>query len=155
VAQKSELDPETLIRLIHSITDGEQTEDALGEVILIVEDNEMTLMLLRDVLSTQGYRVLEASSAEDALVVARAERPQLILMDVQLPGMDGLAALRALRTMPETSGTPIVAVTAFAMKDDQERLLSAGFDGYLEKPVNVRDLPSYVRSHLPPKAVRV
>ena len=125
----------------------------MGELILIVEDNEMTRMLLRDVLSAHGYRILEASSAEDGLVLARAERPQLILMDVQLPGMDGLAALRALRTMPETTGTPVIAVTAFAMKDDRERLLSAGFDGYLEKPVNVRDLPSYVRTYLAPSAV--
>jgi CheY-like chemotaxis protein len=154
MAQKSELDRSTLLRLIHSVTEREEhTEDALGELILIVEDNEMTLMLLRDVLSAHGYRILQASSAEDGLVLARAERPQLILMDVQLPGMDGLAALRALRAMPETTRTPVIAVTAFAMKDDRERLLSAGFDGYLEKPVNVRELPAYVRTYLAPSAV--
>jgi signal transduction histidine kinase/CheY-like chemotaxis protein len=153
VAQKSELDRGTLLRLIRSVTEGEHTEDGLGELILIVEDNEMTRMLLRDVLSAHGYRILEASSSEDGLVLARAERPQLILMDVQLPGMDGVAALRALRTMPETTGTPVIAVTAFAMRDDRERLISAGFDGYLEKPVNVRDLPSYVRTYLAPSAV--
>ena len=154
MAQKSELDRSTLLRLIHSVTEREEhTEDALGELILIVEDNEMTLMLLRDVLSALGYRILQASSAEDGLVLARVERPQLILMDVQLPGMDGLAALRALRAMPETTRTPVIAVTAFAMKDDRERLLSAGFDGYLEKPVNVRELPAYVRTYLAPSAV--
>ena len=131
----------------------EREKDALGELILIVEDNETTLTLLRDVLGANGYRTLEASSAEDALTLARAEGPQLILMDVQLPGMDGLAALRALRAMPEMTATPVIAVTAFAMKDDRERLLSAGFDGYLEKPVNVRELPSFLRTYLALSAV--
>ncbi len=74
-------------------------------------------------------------------------------MDVQLPGMDGLAALRELRARPETMETPVIAVTAFAMKDDRERLLSAGFDGYLEKPINVRELPSFLRSYFSPDAV--
>jgi two-component system, cell cycle response regulator DivK len=124
-----------------------------GELILIVEDNERNLKLLRDLLGAYGYRILEACSAEDALVLARAERPQLVLMDIQLPGMDGLAALRELRAAPETTATPVIAITAFAMTDDRERLLSAGFDGYLEKPVNVRELPSYVRSHIAPSAI--
>ena len=154
VAQKSELDRSTLIELIHSVTTPkEHAEDPLGELILIVEDNAVTLTLLRDVLAANGYRILEAPSAEDGLALARAERPQLILMDVQLPGMDGLTALRTLREMPETMRTPVIAVTALAMKDDRERLLSAGFDGYLEKPVNVRELPSYVRGYLAPSAV--
>lgn len=124
-----------------------------GELILIVEDNERNLKLLRDLLGANGYRILEARSAEDALVLARVERPQLVLMDIQLPGMDGLAALRELRAAPETTATPVIAVTAFAMKDDRERLLSAGFDGYLEKPVNVRELPSYLRSYIAPSAI--
>jgi len=119
-----------------------------GELILIVEDNERNLKLLRDVLGAHGYRIIEAGSAEDALVLARTERPELVLMDIQLPGMDGLAALRHLRATPETEATSVIAVTAFAMKDDRERILAAGFDGYLEKPVNVRELPSYVGSHL-------
>ena len=124
-----------------------------GELILIVEDNERNLKLLRDLLGAHGYRILEARSAEDALVLARAECPQLVLMDVQLPGMDGLAALRELRARPETTETPVIAVTAFAMKDDRERLLSAGFDGYLEKPINVRELPSFLSSYFSPNAV--
>jgi two-component system cell cycle response regulator DivK len=124
-----------------------------GELILIVEDNERNLKLLRDLLGAYGYRVLEARSAEDALVLARAGRPQLVLMDIQLPGMDGLAALRDLRAAPETAATPVIAVTAFAMKDDRERLLAAGFDGYLEKPVNVRELPSYLRSYVGTSAI--
>ena len=150
VAQKSELDRTTLLALIQSVANA---DDTLGELILIVEDNEATLTLLRDVLGAHGYRVLEACSAEDGLALARAELPQLILMDVQLPGMDGLAALRALRAEPETARTPVIAVTALAMRDDRDRLLAGGFDGYLEKPVNVRELPSYVRAHLTPDAV--
>lgn len=123
-----------------------------GELILIVEDNERNLKLLRDLLGAYGYRSLEARSAEEALVLARAERPQLVLMDIQLPGMDGLAALRELRAEPETTSTPVIAVTAYAMNEDRDRLLSAGFDGYLEKPINVRELPSYLRSHIAPTA---
>jgi CheY-like chemotaxis protein len=126
-----------------------------GELILIVEDNERNLKLLRDLLGVHGYRVLEARSAEEALVLARRERPQLVLMDIQLPGMDGLAALRELRATPETRATPVVAVTAFAMNDDRERLLAAGFDGYLEKPVNVRELPSHIRSYIARSAIGV
>ena len=123
-----------------------------GELILIVEDNERNLKLLRDLLGAYGYRSLEARSAEEALVLARAEHPQLVLMDIQLPGMDGLAALRELRAEPETTSTPVIAVTAYAMNEDRDRLLSAGFDGYLEKPINVRELPSYLRSHIAPTA---
>ena len=123
-----------------------------GELILIVEDNERNLKLLRDLLGAYGYRSLEARSAEEALVLARAEHPQLVLMDIQLPGMDGLAALRELRAEPETTSTPVIAVTAYAMNEDRDRLLSAGFDGYLEKPINVRELPSYLRSHIGPTA---
>ena len=123
-----------------------------GELILIVEDNERNLKLLRDLLGAYGYRSLEARSAEEALVLARAEHPQLVLMDIQLPGMDGLAALRELRAEPETTSTPVIAVTAYAMNEDRDRLLSAGFDGYLEKPINVRELPSYLRAHIAPTA---
>jgi len=117
-------------------------------LILIVEDNERNLKLLRDVLGAHGFRTLEAHSAEDALALAHAERPQLVLMDIQLPGMDGVAALRELRAGDGTADLTVVAVTAFAMKDDRERLLAAGFDGYLEKPVDVRALPSAVGAYL-------
>lgn len=119
-----------------------------GELIMIVEDNERNLKLLRDLLGAYGYRTVEARSGEDAIALAHAERPRLVLMDIQLPGIDGVAALRELRRLPETAATPVVAVTAFAMKDDRERLLSAGFDGYLEKPVNVHELRSNVEAYL-------
>jgi two-component system, cell cycle response regulator DivK len=123
-----------------------------GELILIVEDNERNLKLLRDLLGAYGYQTVEARSAEDGIALAREEHPQLVLMDVQLPGMDGLAALQELRASAETAATPVLAVTAFAMKDDRERLLAAGFDGYLEKPINIRELPSCLRSYLAPSA---
>ena len=119
-----------------------------GPMILIVEDNERNLKLLRDLLDVRGYRTVAARSAEEALERARVEAPQLVLMDIQLPGMDGVAALRELRALPQTAAVPVVAVTAFAMKDDRERLLAAGFDGYLEKPIDVRALPSTVNSYL-------
>jgi len=117
-------------------------------VILIVEDNERNLKLLRDVLGVRGYSTIEARSAEEALDRIRADRPHLVLMDIQLPGMDGVAALRELRALPGGDAMPVVAVTAFAMKDDRNRFLAAGFDGYLEKPIDIRALPSAVESFL-------
>jgi CheY-like chemotaxis protein len=123
-----------------------------GELILIVEDNERNLKLLRDLLGAHGYRTAAARTGEEGVAFARAEPPGLVLMDVQLPGMDGVAALHELRAAPETAGTPVVAVTAFAMKDDRERLLQAGFDGYLEKPIDVRALPAYVQALLATEA---
>ena len=91
-------------------------------------------------LGHAGYRVLEAGDAERGIELARAESPDLILMDVQLPGIDGVEALRRLRADAVTSSIPVVALTALAMKEDRERFLAAGFDGYLEKPVSVPDL---------------
>jgi CheY-like chemotaxis protein len=114
------------------------------QVILIIEDNPRNLKLARDILNHVGYRTLEAQNAEDGLALARAERPQLVLMDVQLPGMDGVEALGRLRADPITANLRIVALTAFAMKDDRDRFLAAGFDGYLEKPLDVRAFPGQV-----------
>jgi two-component system cell cycle response regulator DivK len=116
--------------------------------ILIVEDNPRNMKLVRDVLNHAGYPTLEASTAEEGLALARAELPALVLMDVQLPGMDGVEALRCLRADPATAGVPVLALTAFAMKDDRERFLGAGFDGYLEKPLDVRCLPGHVAAAL-------
>ena len=119
-----------------------------GELIMIVEDNERNLKLLRDVLGAYGYRTVEARSGEEAVTLARDEHPELVLMDIQLPGMDGVAALRELRSSASSASTPIVAVTAFVMKEDRDRFLAAGFDAYLEKPVDVRALRSCVESYL-------
>ena len=125
------------------------TAEPNGEpVILIVEDNARNLKLVRDVLNHVGYRTLEAATAEDGLALAREERPGLVLMDIQLPGMDGVEALAQLRSDPATAGVRVLALTAFAMKEDRERFLEAGFDGYLEKPLDVRRLPSQIAAAL-------
>jgi two-component system, cell cycle response regulator DivK len=124
-----------------------------AETILVVEDNEKNMKLVRDVLQFAGFDVVAASSAELGVAMAIERPPDLVLMDLQLPGMDGTEALRQLRDSPRTRSVPVVAVTAFAMKDDRERALNAGFDGYLEKPISVQALPAQVRSFLPSKEV--
>ena len=122
-----------------------------GQRILVVEDNAKNLKLLRDVLQFSGYDVAEARSGEEGVELAGKRTPDLILMDLQLPGIDGIEALRLLRANPTTRSVPVVAVTAFAMKQDRSRVLLAGFDGYVEKPVSVRALPSQVKSFLRPE----
>jgi len=116
--------------------------------ILIVEDNPRNMKLATDVLDHHGYRTLQAVDAEQGLALARTEHPALILMDVQLPGMDGVTALDRLRGDPETSGIRVVALTAFAMRSDRERFLAAGFDGYLEKPIDVASFPRQIEALL-------
>lgn len=116
----------------------------MSATVLVVEDNALNLKLVRDVLGHAGYRVLEAGDAERGIALAREQAPDLILMDVQLPGIDGVEALRRLRSDPGTSSIPVVAITALAMKEDRERFLAAGFDGYLEKPVSVPALADHV-----------
>ncbi len=115
-----------------------------GELILIVEDNEKNLKLARDILQFKGYRTLEATTATQGIELATMHVPQLILMDIQLPDLDGIAALRRLRAEPTMDAIPIIALTAFAMKGDRERFLSAGFDGYMVKPINVREFSEQV-----------
>jgi two-component system cell cycle response regulator DivK len=117
-----------------------------NELILIVEDNEKNLKLVRDLLQVKGYRTLEAGTAELGVELARDHTPQLILMDIQLPGMDGVAALSQLKGHPSTAKIPVVALTAYAMKDDQQRLRAVGFDGHLVKPINIRELLEVVRA---------
>jgi two-component system cell cycle response regulator DivK len=117
-------------------------------VVLVVEDNPRNLKLVRDLLAHAGYDTLEATTGEDGLALARAHRPDLVLMDVQLPGMDGTQVLSHLRADAATARLRIVAVTAFAMKDDRARFLAAGFDGYLEKPINVREFRGQVAALL-------
>jgi two-component system, cell cycle response regulator DivK len=118
------------------------------QVILIIEDNARNLKLVRDILNHIGYATLEADNAEDGLALARAQRPDLVLMDVQLPGMNGVEALGRLRADPLSADIPVVACTAFAMKDDRDLLLAVGFDAYLEKPLNVREFPSQIAAAL-------
>ncbi len=105
--------------------------------VLVAEDNAMSMKLFRDVLQVSGYETLEATTGEQALELATQHGPDLVLMDIQLDGMDGLTALRRLREDDRTASTPVVALTAQAMAGDRERFLGAGFDGYLSKPVDV------------------
>jgi len=107
-------------------------------LILIVEDNKKNLKLVRDVLQVKGYETLEAGTAEDGLKLARALAPDLILMDIQLPGMNGIDALRALRAEPATVAIPVIAITASVMQQDQQEIVRAGFNGFIEKPINLR-----------------
>ena len=109
-------------------------------LILIVEDNEKNLKLVRDVLQVKGYATLEAGTAEDGIKIARDRMPNLILMDIQLPGMSGIEALKALRAEPATAAIPVVAITASVMQQDRQQIMSAGFDGFIEKPVNLKNL---------------
>ena len=119
-----------------------------GELILIVEDNERNLTLVRDLLQYNGYETIEARTAETALELAVARRPDLILMDIQLPDSDGVAALDRLRADARTAPITVAALTAYAMTGDRERFLRLGFDGYVEKPIDSRAFPGQVRTLL-------
>jgi CheY-like chemotaxis protein len=118
------------------------------EGILIVDDNPANLKLARVLLRSEGYEVRTAIDAEEAIEILRAFRPRLILMDVQLPGMDGLELTRRLRADPATAGIIVVALTAYAMKGDEERVLAAGCDGYVAKPIDTRALPGVIADYL-------
>ena len=109
-----------------------------GELILIVEDNEKNRRLVRDVLQYKGYQTIETETGEEGVELARSRRPALVLMDIQLPGIDGITALRQLRDDPTTRTIRVMAVTASAMTQDRQKILSAGFDGYQSKPINVK-----------------
>jgi two-component system cell cycle response regulator DivK len=116
-----------------------------GERVLIVEDNETNMKLFRDVLTAAGYRTLEATTGAEAFELAVEHEPDLVLMDIQLPDGDGIEALRRLRADGRTSSVAVLALTAQAMHGDRDRFLTAGFDGYLSKPVDVLDLIGTVR----------
>jgi len=116
-----------------------------SELILIVEDNERNRKLVRDTLQYTGYRTVETDTAEEGIRLAREHRPDLVLMDIQLPGMDGITALGQLRADPATRGIPVIAVTASVMPQDRQKIMAAGFDGYQDKPISVRELLESVR----------
>ncbi|MFL5981947.1 MAG: response regulator [Gaiellaceae bacterium] len=115
------------------------------ELVLIVDDNEKNLRLARDVLRAAGFRTVEAATGTEAIAVASEQLPAVILMDIRLPDIDGTEAAARLKAAPRTAGIPIVALTSLAMKGDREWFLASGFDGYLEKPISVRELPDQVR----------
>ncbi len=119
-----------------------------GEPILIVDDNAMNLKLTQVLLSSLGYTVRTATNAEEALAALATFRPQLILMDLQLPGIDGLELTRRLKADPATRDICIVALTAYAMKGDEQRAHAAGCDGYITKPIDTRALPGVVAGYL-------
>jgi two-component system, cell cycle response regulator DivK len=118
-----------------------------GEQILVVEDNEKNMKLFRDVLLVMGYRTLEATTGRRAVELAAEHTPHLVLMDIQLPDIDGVEALRRLRADERTASIPVLAVTAQAMQGDRERFLAADFDGYVSKPVNIVEFVGTVRQH--------
>jgi CheY-like chemotaxis protein len=123
-----------------------------GEPILLVDDNPTNLKLVRVLLEGAGYHVRFALDADEALAILHEFRPRLILMDIQLPGMDGLTLTRMLKSNPSMRDIVIVGLTAYAMKGDEERILAAGCDGYLAKPIDTRSLPDVVASFLHPTA---
>ena len=119
-----------------------------GELILIVEDNARSRKLARDVLQYKGYQTVETETGEEALQLARTLHPALILMDIQLPGIDGITALHRLRAEAETRDIPVMAVTASAMTHNRQEILAAGFDGYQSKPINVKEFVQAVQQML-------
>ena len=122
-----------------------------GAQILVVEDNPKNMKLLRDVLRVSGYRTLEASTGEQALMLAIEHVPALVLMDIRLPDVDGVEVLSRLRIDERTASIPVLAVTAQAMRGDSERFKEAGFDGYLSKPVDIDELLTAVERHARPR----
>lgn len=123
--------------------------DPARQRVLVVEDNPRNLKLVRAVLEHSGFDVLEATTGEEGVALARQSSPDLILMDLQLPGIDGTETLRRIRSEePDDAHVPVVAVTAFAMDDDRDRAFASGFSGYVQKPISVRDLPVQVRDFI-------
>ena len=123
-----------------------------NELVLIIEDNEKNRKLCRDVLQVKGYRTIESENAEAGLDLARAEAPALILMDIQLPGMDGITAMKQLKADPQTKKIPILAITASAMTNNRTAMLAEGFDGYQTKPISLKDFLSEVERVLEQRA---
>jgi CheY-like chemotaxis protein len=121
-----------------------------GRTVLVVEDNPVNRKLARNVLRSRGYRVLEADTGEEGIELARRERPHLILMDLQLPGLDGMEATRRLKADPATRDIPVVALSAHAQEADEERAREAGCAGYISKPIRLSRFPQQVRSFLAP-----
>jgi two-component system, cell cycle response regulator DivK len=125
-----------------------------NECVLAIDDNPANLKLIRVLLSGEGFEVRTAADAESALTLLQTYHPQLILMDLQLPGMDGLELTKRLKADPKTRAIPILALTAYAMKGDEEKALAAGCDGYITKPIDTQTLPDIIRKYLAPRVER-
>lgn len=119
-----------------------------GEPVLIVDDNPVNLKLIRVLMAGEGYEVRTATDAEEAMAVLKTFYPRLILMDIQLPGMDGLELTRRLKAEPTTKDVLILALTAYAMKGDEQKAIEAGCDGYIQKPIDTRTLPGILKGYL-------
>ena len=120
----------------------------MNRTILIVEDNDRNRELVKDVLAIHGYATLEAENGLEGVRMAKELRPDLIIMDIQMPVMDGLTAAKILSNDPETKGIPMIALTSFAMKGDKERFMAAGFVDYIAKPIDTRTLPELVKKYV-------
>jgi two-component system, cell cycle response regulator DivK len=116
-----------------------------NELILIIEDNEKNRKLVRDLLQVKGHKTIESETAEEGLKLALEKLPALVLMDIQLPGIDGITALKQLRANPQTKSIPVIAITASAMTNNRQAMLAEGFDGYQSKPISVKDFLEEVR----------
>ena len=123
-----------------------------GELILIIEDNEKNRKLARDVLQVKGYQTIESETAEEGLKLAAEKSPALVLMDIQLPGIDGITALKHLRADPKTKNIAVIAITASAMTHNRQTMLAEGFDGYQTKPISLKDFLDEVRRVLDARA---
>ncbi|WP_420391729.1 response regulator [Acuticoccus sp.] len=117
--------------------------------VLIVEDNELNMKLFHDLLEASGLEILQTRNGSDALRVAKEERPDLIVMDIQLPEMSGLEVTERIKSDPDLAPIPVIAVTAFAMKGDEERIRAAGCEAYLSKPISIDRFISTVKAFLP------
>jgi len=123
-------------------------EDEMAKTVLIVEDNELNMKLFHDLLEAHGYRTLQSRNGFDAMEIARANRPDLILMDIQLPEVSGLEVTKWIKEDDELRSIPVIAVTAFAMKGDEERIRQGGCEAYISKPISVAKFLETVRSYL-------
>lgn len=119
-----------------------------GETILVVEDNPMNMELITDILESQGYDVKQATTGADAIKFVQSNIPDMILMDIQLPGLDGLTVTGIIKDDPRTREVPIIALTAHAMRGDEEKARQAGCDDYISKPIDTRQLPLTIRAYL-------
>jgi len=126
----------------------DETKKIIPRTILVVEDNQDSRELVVKVLKNKGYRMIEAEDGEEAIQKALTERPNLILMDISIPKIDGYEVVKRLKSMEEFRDIPIVALTAHAMKGDREKFISIGFEGYISKPINIREFPEQVRNYL-------
>ncbi len=120
----------------------------MHQKILIVEDNDRNRELVKDILTLRGYEVLEAKDGVEGVAMAGKHRPDLIIMDIQMPVMDGITAAKILKSDPATAAITMIALTSFAMKGDKERFMEAGFDDYIAKPIDTRALPQLVKKYL-------